>query len=357
MIKEIEKINFAKSILTWYKKHRRDLPWRKTKDPYKIWVSEIILQQTRIDQGISYYINFIEKFPDIQSLAHSSEKKVLKNWEGLGYYSRAINMLYNAKKIVSEKKKMPTTFTELIKLKGVGEYTAAAISSICFDERKAVLDGNVFRVLSRLFNIESAINTSSGKKKFSELANKLAPDKNIGDYNQALMDFGATQCTKYLPKCTVCIFRKCCLSLQEKTIKHRPVKKDKGTKKKYRVLNYFMIKDHANNIYFQKRLNDIWKNLYELPLFESKKIISREYLLNENILQKKFPNIEIKNIHLSKQVSHNLSHQKLEILFWKINAENISLKKNDNIKKTLITTIQKYPFPKPIKIYLHESLS
>ena len=357
MIKEIEKIKFAKSILIWYKKHKRDLPWRKTKDPYKIWVSEIILQQTRIDQGISYYRNFIEKFPNIQSLANSSEKKVLKNWEGLGYYSRAIRMLYNAKKIVGEKKKMPSTFAELIKLKGVGEYTAAAISSICSDEKKAVLDGNVFRVLSRLFNIENPINTSVGKKHFLDLANKLAPDKNIGDYNQALMDFGATQCTKYSPKCTACIFKKYCLSLQNKTINNRPVKKKSQSKKKYRVLNYFIIKDQSNNIYFQKRLDGIWKNLYELPLFESKKLITKQYLLNKNIVQKKFSKIELKNIHLSKQVSHNLSHQKLEILFWKINANNICIKKNDNIKKTLITTIQKYPFPKPIKIYLHESLS
>ncbi len=156
MIKEIEKINFANSLLIWYKKHKRDLPWRKTKDPYKIWVSEIILQQTRIDQGISYYRNFIEKFPNIQSLANSSEKNVLKNWEGLGYYSRAINMLYNAKKIVWEKKKMPSTFEELIKLKGVGEYTAAAISSICFC------------CLSNSLEIESNISRSENSNPWSK---------------------------------------------------------------------------------------------------------------------------------------------------------------------------------------------
>ena len=357
MIQEIEKIKFHKSILNWYKKNKRDLPWRKTKDPYKIWVSEIILQQTRIDQGISYYKNFITKFPDIKSLAQSNEKKVLKNWEGLGYYSRAMNMLYSAKKIVNEKKEMPSTFKEIIKLKGVGEYTAAAISSICFDEKKAVLDGNVFRVLSRMFNIETPINTSIGKKRFLDLANQLTPNKNIGDYNQGLMDFGSTQCTKHLPKCAICIFQTSCLSFKLKTIQNRPVKKKRTSKKKYRILNYFMITDQSNNIYFQKRTEDIWNNLYELPLFESKKIINEQYILNKNIVQKKFSKIELKNIYLSKQISHNLSHQKLEILFWKVNADNICVKKNDKIKKTLKTEIHNYPFPQPIKIFLHESSS
>jgi len=266
-------------------------------------------------------------------------------------------MLYSAKKIVNEQKKMPTTFKELIKLKGIGEYTAAAISSICFDEKRAVVDGNVFRVLSRVFDIEKPINTSIGKKKFSDLANKLAPSKNIGDYNQGLMDFGSTQCTKYFPKCSICIFRKSCLSLKLKTTQNRPVKKKRKAIKKTRILNYFMITDQSNNIYFQKRTKDIWRNLYELPLFESKKIINKQYLLNNNIIQKKFAEIKLNNICLSKKVSHNLSHQKLKILFWGINADNICVKKNDKIKKTLNTKIQKYPFPKPIKIFLNESLS
>ena len=357
MIKKIEKIKFATSILTWYKKHKRDLPWRKTKDPYKIWVSEIILQQTRMDQGLNYYTNFIKKFPNIRSLARSNKKNVLKAWEGLGYYSRAINMLYNAKKIIDSKKKFPESFSELIKLKGVGEYTAAAISSICFEEKKGVVDGNVFRVLSRVFNIKTPINTSKGKQEFSYLANKLIPEKNIGNYNQGLMDFGSIQCTKNFPKCETCIFQNSCLSLKFKQVENRPTKKKIHSIKKYRILNYFLIKNQSNHIYIQKRKADIWKNLYELPLFESKKIIKSENVIENNVLNKFFSKIGVKEISLSKQVKHNLSHQKLEIFFWKVESNFSYVKKNQNVLSITRKQINNYPFPKPIKIYMNELFS
>ena len=354
MIKKISSAKFSKSILLWYKTNKRDLPWRDTKDPYKIWVSEVILQQTRIDQGINYYINFINNFPDLESLAKSSKKKVLKNWEGLGYYSRATNMLDNAKKIIHEQKTFPKNYTELIKLKGIGEYTAAAISSICSDEQKGVVDGNVYRVLSRVFNIETPINTTIGKKEFLELANELIPKKNVGDYNQGLMDFGSTLCKKHQPRCEICIFKKSCLSLKFDTIKKRPVKKTTNSKKKYRILNYFLIKDLSNCLYIQKITNNIWKNLYQLPLFESKNIIDRKYILKENLMSNFFSNIELKDIILSKQVSHNLSHQKLNIFFWKITADSSLNHKQNSLKRISKREIKNYPFPRPIKIYLQD---
>jgi len=357
MIKKINTSEFSKSILLWYKKNKRDLPWRSTKDPYKIWVSEIILQQTQINQGINYYINFINNFPDLESLAKSNKKKVLKNWEGLGYYSRATNMLDNAKKIINEQKQFPKDYKELIKLKGIGEYTAAAISSICFDEKKGVVDGNVFRVLSRIFNIETPINTTMGKKEFSELANKLIPKKNVGDYNQGLMDFGSILCKKNFPKCEICIFKQSCLALKFNTIRERPVKKISNSKKKHRILNYFLITDSFEHLYIQKITNKIWKNLYQLPLFESKKIINKKYILKENLMSNFFSKIELTNVVMSKQVLHNLSHQKLNIFFWKITVNGTLITKKDVLQKISKKEINSYPFPSPIKIYLHELLS
>tara|TARA_Y100001968_G_scaffold266075_1_gene255433 strand:- start:178 stop:1245 length:1068 start_codon:yes stop_codon:yes gene_type:complete len=355
MIQKIDKNIFAKSILTWYKENKRELPWRKTKDPYKIWISEIILQQTRVKQGIHYYNNFIKTFPDVESLSKSEKKDVLKIWEGLGYYSRAINILDNAKKI-GKTKNFPNNFEELLKLKGVGEYTASAISSICFNEKKGVVDGNVFRLFSRIFDINTPINTNEGKRKFTELANMLVPPKKTGDYNQALMDYGATQCKHQNPKCETCIFKKYCKSLRLGIIHKRPVKKTRNSKIKHRILNYFLIKKESN-IYIQKRKENIWKDLYELPLFESEKMIDKKYILDNEILKKLGINMRPLNIFLSNTMTHNLSHQKLDIFFWKVNAINISAKRGSGLKKISKKKISNYPFPKPIKIYLHELLT
>ncbi|OUV54951.1 MAG: A/G-specific adenine glycosylase [Flavobacteriales bacterium TMED113] len=355
MITKNENKYFAKALLKWYKKNKRDLPWRRTKDPYKIWVSEIILQQTRIDQGINYYLNFIEKFPNIESLAKANDEDVLKIWEGLGYYNRAMNMLHSARQVVKGNKKIPNTYNELIKLKGIGEYTAAAISSICFEEKKAVVDGNVYRVLSRVFNIKTPINTAIGKKKYSDIANKLISNKNFGDYNQAIMDFGSIQCTKHEPKCTNCIFINSCLGFKFNTIDKRPLKNKIILAKKKRILNYFMINSHSKYIFIQKRKKGIWKNLFEFPLYESKQIINEKIIKEKKILNNIFNQSDMIGISLSKKTTHILSHQNLKIFFWEILAKKI--KNTNDILKINKTEITKYPFPKPIKIYLNEILS
>jgi len=345
---------FSKLILNWYKKNKRDLPWRNTKDPYKIWVSEIILQQTQISQGTKYYFNFIEKFPDLKTLSKSTESDVLKIWEGLGYYSRAINMLNNAKLLKKHNRDFPNNYNELIELKGIGDYTAAAISSICKDEKKAVLDGNVFRVISRVFNISAPINKPSGKKIFQEIIYKLLPTKKIGDYNQGLMDFGSIHCTIKSPKCNDCPVNIVCKSYKLKNIESRPVKIKTQAVKKIRNLNYFII-EFKKNIYIQKRLeNDIWKNLYELPLLESKKKITKQII--EKFLSSNFRITEIVDCVFLKKINHKLSHQNLNIFFWKISTKKIKLQNEGKLLKTRLKSVLNYPFPKPISKYLNEYL-
>ena len=225
-------------IIQWYNVNKRDLPWRKTKDPYKIWVSEIILQQTQIKKGTSYYVKFINTFPDVKILSQSNDTEILNIWQGLGYYNRALNMLHTAKSVVKHYNGVfPNQYNELIKLRGVGEYTASAISSICSDESKAVLDGNVYRVLSRVYNISEVINSSAGKKKIQTIADKLLPASNTGRYNQAIMDFGSIQCVKYNPNCNICPISNNCIAFQKNIINTRPVIKRK-IKIKSRYLNY-----------------------------------------------------------------------------------------------------------------------
>ena len=218
-------MNFARAILNWYMVNKRDLPWRNTNDPYSVWLSEIILQQTRIAQGLPYYLKFINKYPTINSLARANENDILILWQGLGYYSRARNLLKTAKFIVDEcNGKFPSTYTELIKLKGIGEYTASAISSICFNERRAVLDGNVYRVISRFYGIDVPVNNHFGKKFYMDYAQKLAPKKSCGDYNQGIMDFGSLICKPKSPLCHKCILEKDCIASKTKNINYFPNK-------------------------------------------------------------------------------------------------------------------------------------
>ena len=225
-------MNFTRAILNWYMVNKRDLPWRNTNDPYSVWLSEIILQQTRIAQGLPYYLKFINKYPTINSLARANENDILILWQGLGYYSRARNLLKTAKFIVDEcNGKFPSTYTELIKLKGIGEYTASAISSICFNERRAVLDGNVYRVISRFYGIDVPVNNHFGKKFYMDYAQKLAPKKSCGDYNQGIMDFGSLICKPKSPLCHKCILGKDCIASKMKNINYFPVKLKKNAPK------------------------------------------------------------------------------------------------------------------------------
>mgnify|MGYP001072507504 FL=1 len=256
-------MNFARAILNWYMVNKRDLPWRNTNDPYSVWLSEIILQQTRIAQGLPYYLKFINKYPTINSLARANENDILILWQGLGYYSRARNLLKTAKFIVDEcNGKFPSTYTELIKLKGIGEYTASAISSICFNERRAVLDGNVYRVISRFYGIDVPVNNHFGKKFYMDYAQKLAPKKSCGDYNQGIMDFGSLICKPKAPLCDKCILEKDCIASNMKNINYFPVKLKKNAPK-ITHFNYLVLLDSDHMIWINKIKNGIWKNLFQ----------------------------------------------------------------------------------------------
>ena len=335
-----------KLLLQWYSENKRDLPWRKTKDPYKVWVSEIILQQTQIKTGLDYYTKFICKFPTVEKLARAHTKTVLKIWEGLGYYNRALNMLESAKIVMKKYNGIfPKEYDKVITLKGVGAYTAAAISSFCNKEKKAVVDGNVYRVLSRLYNIKTNINTTNGKKEFQTTANKLISKSNPGTYNQAIMDFGATHCTKHNPKCQNCPFQKKCMSFKLGNIHLRPVKIVKKISK-IRYFNYLFITKNPFFLIQQRRSLDIWKRLYELPLIETIKKINKVTLMNQKQLQC----FQIININKSYDEEHNLSHQKLKITFWEINVKSLNV--NSDTKAIKKDGIKKYPFPKPLDKYL-----
>lgn len=344
-------MEFTKAIIHWYKKNKRELPWRNIRNPYFIWLSEIILQQTRVEQGIAYYLNFTREFPDIKKLASASEEKIMKLWQGLGYYSRARNLHATAKQIVKEHNgKFPSTYTEIIKLKGVGPYTAAAIASIAFNKPHAVVDGNVFRVLARVFGIKTPIDSTQGKKEFYELANELIDKEQPALFNQAIMEFGATYCKPRNPDCENCIFSGICVARNKKIVDRLPIK-TKFTKVRNRYFNYIIMR-HKNTIVIKKRTGkDIWKNLYDFPLIETNK----ELRDTEVVKTAEWKALMDKNnytvLSVSKTYKHVLSHQIIFARFWEVQTKK-SLK---NFRGHLIVAKQhfhKYPIPRLIDIYL-----
>lgn len=313
-------MSFSTKIINWYNQNYRDLPWRNTTDAYKIWLSEIILQQTRVSQGLPYYINFINAFPTVKDLANADEQQILKLWQGLGYYSRARNLHFTAKYVMENYNGIfPNSYEELLKLKGIGTYTAAAIASFSSNEAVAVLDGNVFRVLSRVFNVDYDISQNSSKKYFIELATKVLSQTNPAIHNQAIMEFGALQCVPKSPNCLECIFNDSCEAVKLKKVSELPVK-SKKVKVTKRFLSYILVKDASENYEMNKRTeNGIWKNLYEFPCIESESEIEETEILNQ--LNVKY---EIKNFHYfdSFDVLHKLSHQHLNIKFYTIEIED-----------------------------------
>lgn len=305
-------------LLEWYKQNKRELPWRGIADPYLTWVSEIILQQTRVKQGWDYYTRFTRCFPNVQALANASEEEVLKVWQGLGYYSRARNMHAAAKEITSRfNGKFPTRHADILSLKGVGEYTAAAISSIAFNEPYAAVDGNVLRVIARLFAIEESIQSSKGKKTIAEIARSLLPETDPGTFNQAIMDFGSLVCTPSQPKCDDCPLRDFCMARSLNRVTDFPVtSKKKKSRKRY--FHYFYIL-HAGFTYITRRTGqDIWKNLYEFPLVETPGPVQLVGLQEYDTYQDIFATLPSLPIDPPLSFKHVLSHQEIHARFYRV---------------------------------------
>jgi A/G-specific adenine glycosylase len=318
-------MNFSKTLIIWYLENKRDLPWRSEKAPYYIWLSEIILQQTRIEQGKPYYLKFVERFPSVFELASASEEEVLKLWQGLGYYSRARNLHASAKYIVRELNGIfPASHKELLKLKGVGDYTASAIASICYEEPVAVVDGNVYRVLSRIFGINTPINSTEGIKEFKILAQNLLDETNPSDFNQGLMEFGALQCKPQLPECSTCPFSENCIAFKEQRIAELPVKLKKQKIRK-RHFNYLVfISEEKETLLKQRMGKGIWQGLYEFPLVETSGDASLENLVKEEEY-KSYSTMENTSVALFNElpVVHKLSHQHIYTRFWIVNCREL----------------------------------
>ena len=332
------KNNFAKKLIEWYKINRRDLPWRMTNDPYNIWVSEIILQQTRIDQGTPYYLNFIDKFPSVKKLAESTLDELMKVCQGIGYYTRIVNMYKCAKIVVREyNSNFPSNYDELINLPGIGDYTASAISSICSGESKMVIDGNVIRLFSRLYNLKYQQHSSMMKKTIKKIGEKEILKYNSGDFNQALMDYGSMICSPKKYKCDKCIFSNSCEAFKLDIVNELPVKK-KNITILQRFFNYFIVLDKSSKVKIHKRKEkDIWNNLYEFELLETKNKIS--FNEAESYLFDKYQRSSFKKKY---QTSHKLTHQVLSIDFWIFEVDEVFKFGLD------IPSLNNYPFPKPI---------
>lgn len=307
-------------LLNWYEQNKRSLPWRTTQDPYKIWLSEIILQQTRVAQGLPYYQKFIKTFPSIQDLARASEEKVLHLWQGLGYYSRARRLHACSKYVVNKLQgKFPTTYQQLILLPGIGDYTAAAIASIAFKQSVPVLDGNVYRVLARLFGIKADRHTSSGKKEFHTLAHKIIPTHAPDLYNQAIMEFGALHCTPHKPTCHTCPLQSICYAYNTQTQNLLPIKKPKK-KLKNRYLHYIII-HFKTYTYLKKRTQkDIWKGLYDFYLIEKDTLLPFDQLQDDPLVSL-IKKLSIKIEQSNYMPIHQLTHQRLHTRFFHIYAK------------------------------------
>ena len=332
-------MDFSIKLVRWYQNNKRDLPWRNTADPYYIWLSEIILQQTRVVQGIPYYLSFVAAFPTIEDLANANEDKVLKMWQGLGYYSRARNLHFTAKYIVDNYGgDFPEDYDKVLKLKGIGVYTAAAITSFAFDMPYAVVDGNVTRVLSRFFGISIPFDTSVGKNHFQQLAQKLIIKEEAAIYNQAIMEFGAIKCKPKSPCCSSCPLQDFCVAYATNSVAELPVK-SKKIKVKDRFLYYLLI-EQEDNIFFGKRESGIWTGLYEFPFLEFMSKMSEKEIMQSDSWASVFShsNYDVKSI--SSEFIHVLSHQKIHAQFLCVRTSGIAMKDYELISKN---SLSEYP--------------
>ena len=338
---------FSRLLLQWHaSENHRQMPWKAEKDPYKIWLSEIILQQTRVNQGLSYYLHFIQQYPTLKDLAKAPDEQVFKSWEGLGYYSRCRNMLFTAR-FIAEKRNgiFPTTYPEILSLKGVGEYTAAAIASFAYNLPHAVVDGNVIRVLCRVFGINSNIATQQGKKQLASLAHQLLNKKHPAKYNQAIMDFGATVCLPRSPLCNKCPFQKSCVAYRQNKIEELPVKLQKAPRKK-RYFNYVMA-TYRDKLYIRQRTEkDIWRHLHEFILCETPGPVFPDTILTSiNLSELLGPNYRI--IRISPPVQQTLTHQQIQAVF--IRVELSKPLKNPEYTPVSKAELSRKAFPKLVR--------
>ncbi len=342
-------MSFSKSLISWYKVNHRELPWRNTNDPYKIWLSEVILQQTRVDQGLSYYERFVESYPKVEDLAVAEEDEVLKLWQGLGYYSRARNLLKTARQINEDyAQRFPNNYADLIKLKGIGPYTGAAIASFCFKEAVAVVDGNVYRVLSRIFNIQTPIDSSSGQKEFKKLAQELLDVDHPDIHNQAIMEFGAMVCTPKSPSCESCVFSSICQALKTNSIHKLPVKSGK-TKVQTVHINYFVYTSDEKILIRQRTEKGIWQKLWDFP--ESKKQKTQEFteLFSEAMKPLADNDPILINSEIFGPYGHVLSHRKIEAHFLWIQTDKMFIPQSNSERWIDIDDYKNYAIPRLIE--------
>jgi len=347
--------SFSNSLIDWYLLNKRELPWRDISDPYSIWISEIILQQTRVNQGLNYYLRFIEKFPTVEILAKATEDEVLKYWQGLGYYSRARNIHKAANQIINDFNGVfPTKHPDVLKLAGIGVYTSAAICSFAYNQPYAVVDGNVYRVLSRLFALETPIDSNEGVKIYSKLAQELLNTSHPAIHNQAIMEFGALQCVPASPNCSTCPLVGVCKAYQLNMISQLPVKSQK-VKVKDRFFNYFYVEFDENTFLKKRDANDIWRNLYEFPLIESDKLFNISELIEIDAFKNIFNSIDsVKIKSESIAFKHILTHRRVNAKFFNIEI----FKKNeyfDNLTQVAKNELDKYAISRLIEMYLEKA--
>jgi A/G-specific adenine glycosylase len=346
-------IFFAEGLIRWNRaRNRREMPWKGEKDPYKIWISEIILQQTRVEQGWAYYERFISSFPTVKDLAEAPEDQVFKHWEGLGYYTRCRNLIASAKYIHTNGGCFPDTYEEIARLKGIGPYTAAAIASFAFNLPYAVVDGNVIRVLSRVFGIDAPVDEGSTRKVFSKLASNLLDKEKPAEYNQAIMDFGATVCKPKSPECGICPFLNECQAFRLQLVDKLPNKQKKPAKRK-RYFHYLII-DHNGDLYLRKRKGkDIWQNLFEFCLYESDRLLDADEFVKTEFFREKLGATHYNMIHVSPAVKQQLTHQELNGRFFRIRVKS-KPRGLDEYASVPENEISKLAMPRFILSYLHE---
>ncbi|HEV3223641.1 MAG TPA: A/G-specific adenine glycosylase [Puia sp.] len=346
--------DFTKKLLKWNRnQNNRSMPWKGESDPYRIWLSEIILQQTRVEQGIAYYKKFISIFPTINDLVRAPEKEIFKYWEGLGYYTRCRNLIITAKIITLKYGgHFPSSYAEILELPGIGPYTAAAIASFAFGLPYAVVDGNVERIIARYFGIKTIVGSAAGKKKYTKIATELLDRKNPAVYNQAIMDFGATICKPQNPLCTDCNLAKNCYAFQKGMTNEFPLKKPSLLRKK-RWLYYFIVNAGKDKIWIRKRTEkDIWQNLYEFILWETGKIIPQDKLHKTSFFQDNFGKQGFRIQRVSPAFSQILTHQSITGLFVHLNKPLDKLAGYQSVPRE---SLKEYPFPKIITDYIKNS--